>query len=169
MNAEIDKTYFIVLATIGFVAFLVMTLFIFFLPGSIETGRIVAGLITASLAILMYPWQILDALNRKYTLGDKAVVYKAGVLTRYESEVPYTSIKGISIRQGIINRIVGCADIRITSPGIQDPHLISSADINSLCLRSIKNHKEISAFLRGKMEEYSDQLHSTNSATPAAS
>jgi uncharacterized membrane protein YdbT with pleckstrin-like domain len=152
MNVEIDKSYFIVLATIGFVIFFVITLLIFVLPHEVEAGHILIGIITGILGILMYPWQILDAMNRKYILEDKTVIYRSGIITRYEAEIPYTSIKGISTSQGIINRIVGCADIRITSPGIQDPHLISSADTNSLCLRSIKNYKDVSIFLKDKMK-----------------
>lgn len=152
MKAQVDKTYFIILATIGFTVFFIITLLIFILPDRINAFHIVFGIITGILGILMYPWQILDAMNRQYLLEDKVVVYKAGIITRYEAEIPYSSIKAISTKQGIVNRIVGCADIRITSPGIQDPHLISSADMNSICLRSVKNFKEAGQFLKDKMK-----------------
>lgn len=150
-RGEPDKTYAIVLATMGFAFFLTISLLFFLLPEKIRTAHIVLGCITGLLALLMYPWQVLDLLNREYRLEESSLIYRAGVLTRYEAEIPYSSIKGISVKQGILQRIVGCADVRVTAPGIQDPHTISSTDLNSLALRSVRNHGEVSQTLREKM------------------
>lgn len=152
VKGEIDKRYAILLATIGFSFFFVVTLLIFLIPEEIHTGVIVIGTVTGMLAIIMYPWQILDVANREYILEESSVIYKEGILTRYEAEIPYSSIKGISIKRGMLQRLIGCADIRITSPGIKDPHTISSADMNSICLRSVRNFQEFGSLLRRKMK-----------------
>ena len=147
-----DKTYAIVQATIGFILFMAVTLFAFLLPDNVHMGHIVFGSITGVSALLMFPWQILDTRNREYRLEESSLIYKAGIFPRYETEIPYSSIKGVSIKQGPLQRLVGCADVRVTAPGIQDRHIISSADLNSIALRSLKNYEEIGQHLRDKMK-----------------
>ncbi len=141
-------------ATFGFVVLGGITLAVFLAPDEIRVGHYILGSITGVLALVMYPWQILDTKTRKHILTANSVTYRCGVLSRFEVEVPYRSIQAITVRQGILQRLFGCGDVRVSAHGVSGPVTISQQDMNSVCIRSIKDFAEVAGLLRKKMNDH---------------
>ena len=154
------------IATVGLLVFGGITLGILFLPDSLRVGHYIVGSITGILALAMVPWQVLDTRARKHILTAHSVIYRCGVLSRFEVEVPYRSIQAITVRQGLLQRLFGCGDVRVSAQGVSGPVLISQQDLNSVCIRSIKDFAEVADWLRQQMNE-SGSLPSSTPNTPA--
>ncbi len=111
------------------------------------------GIAFAAVAILCWPWQILDTRNRQFVLTGRGLIYRSGVLSSSELEVPYGSMLAVAVRQGPIQRMFGCGDVRISAPGVTNRPLlqVSSADAHSISLKSIPEFREVSALLRERL------------------
>jgi len=140
-------------AAFGFIVLGGVTLVIFLVPEEIKTSHYIGGGITGLLALVMYPWQILDRRARRHILTDSGVTYRCGIISRFEVEVPYRNIQAVSVRQGIIQRVFGCGDVIVAAHGVAGPVTISHYDINSVCIRSIPDFDEVVRILRRKMKE----------------
>jgi uncharacterized membrane protein YdbT with pleckstrin-like domain len=138
-------------ASFGFILFGAITLAVFILPDEIRRWHYIIGGITGALALLMYPWQILDTKTRRLILSQSSVTYRCGILSRFEVEIPYRSIQAVTVCQGIIQRIFGCGDVRVTALGVSGPNIISQRDMNSVCIKSIADFAEVAHILRQKM------------------
>ena len=138
-------------ATFGFLVLGGVTLLIFFTPDEVRIRHSVLGSISGLLTLLMYPWQILDTKTRKHRLTAHSMIYRCGIFSRFEVEVPYRNIQAITVRQGMLQRMFGCGDVRASVHGVYGPVMISQRDINSVCIRSIKDFAEVADLLRQKM------------------
>jgi len=141
-------------ATFGFIALGGITLAVFLASEELRIGHFIFGGITGLLTLAMYPWQLLDTKTRKHILTANSVTYRCGVLSRFEVEVPYRSIQAITVRQGLLQRLFGCGDVRVSAHGVSGPVNITQQDMNSVCIRSIKDFAEVAGLLRKKMNDH---------------
>jgi len=110
-----------------------------------------AGALLGLLASISIPWQILDAKRREHVLTERGLHYRCGVIGRFEVEIPYTAMRGVVVRQGLWQRPLGCADVRIAAPGVSGPVLISSRDYNSVVLRSVPDFAPLVELLKERI------------------
>ena len=143
----------LVVATIAVIVFGCLGTGAMLLPEDAGLFRWIAGGICFALAGAAYPWQILDVASRKHVLTDTSVIYRTGVISTFEIEVPYSKIESVSVRQGPLQRLLGCGDVRIAAPGAGGPLVVTPADYSSVCMRSIPDFEEISSALRMKTRE----------------
>jgi uncharacterized membrane protein YdbT with pleckstrin-like domain len=141
-------------ATLAFIVFGGITLAVLLLPEEIRTGHYIIGGITGVLALVVYPWQILDMKTRRYVLTQNTLKYRCGVLSTFEVELPYRSVQAITVRRGILQRLFGCGDVRVSAHGVAGPVMISQLDMNSVCIKSISDYAEVAQLLREKMTEH---------------
>jgi uncharacterized membrane protein YdbT with pleckstrin-like domain len=147
-----SKAAAVAVAAVGIVVFGGLTALVFSMdPVAMRPVHYVLGTIAACLAGIMLPWQLLDATSRKHTITTDSLIYRCGILSTFEVEIPFTSIQAITVKQGIIQRLFGCGDVRVAAPGVSGPVLISSRDRNTVCLRSIPDYREVSDLLRKRL------------------
>ena len=122
-----------------------------FLPDSRGWFHWGVGGALAFLALISIPWQLADARCRRHMLTEASLRYRSGVVGRFEIEIPYSGMTALTVRQGVFQRLVGCADVRISAPGVASPTLVTSRDLNSVVLRSIPDHEEVAELIRARM------------------
>src|ERR1035437_9497311 len=135
-------------ATVGFVVLGAITLAIFLVPETLNPVNYVLGGITGILTAWMYPWQILDNRTRRHVLTEEGVSYRCGILSRYQIDRPYRNLQAVSVREGSLQRVFGCGDVRVVAQSIQGPVMIASQDLNSICIRSIPDFEEVVQIIR---------------------
>ena len=138
----------IAVATVGFVIFAPLTVVIFLIAEELWIPHYFLAAFTGIIALMAYPRQLLDAARRKHILTTDSLVYRCGIISRYEIEIPYRSIRAVTVRQGIIQRLFGCGDVRVWALGVSGPRVLASVDTNSVCIRSIPDYAEVSTILR---------------------
>jgi uncharacterized membrane protein YdbT with pleckstrin-like domain len=148
-----SKAAAIGVATGVFVVLAGLTVIILLLPDQLRTVQYILGALVGILAVAAYPWQLLDVKRRRHILTSDSLVYRCGIISRYEIEIPYRSMRAVTVRQGIIQRLFRCGDVRVWSVGVSGPTIISSIDKNSLCIRSIPDYAKVSAILREHLTE----------------
>jgi uncharacterized membrane protein YdbT with pleckstrin-like domain len=142
-------------ATIGFVFF--VTFAVGFYVAAIGTNwpRSLAfwifGALFTFFAAVMYPWQIMDRGRRRHVLTETSVIYRSGIVSRFEVEIPYSQVRAVTVTQGIIQRILGCGDVRISAPGVSSPLVVTTADTNSFRIRSIPDFREVAGIIRERL------------------
>lgn len=112
---------------------------------------VVTGVLVALLAAACIPWQLADAVRRRHELTGRGLRYRCGLIGRYETEVPYAAVQGVTVHQGIWQRLFGCADVRVAVAGVTGPVLVSARDYNSIVLRSIPDFEAVARILRERM------------------
>jgi membrane protein YdbS with pleckstrin-like domain len=140
-------------AALAFVLFGALAAVLFLVPDPLKTGHIVLGGIIAALAAIAFPWQVLDARSRRHRLTERSLVYTFGLLSRTEMEIPYTSIQAVIVRQGPLQRLFGCGDVRVGAHGLTPGGIVvlSKADLNTVCIKSIPDHREVGDHLRARL------------------
>jgi uncharacterized membrane protein YdbT with pleckstrin-like domain len=147
-----SKAAAVAVAGVGIVIFGGVTLYIFMKPASsMLLVHYITGTAAACLTGVMLPWQLLDAASRKHIITTDSLIYRAGILSTFEVEIPFSSIQAVTVRQGIIQRIIGCGDVRVAALGVSGPVMVSSRDRNTVCLRSIPDFREVSDLLRERL------------------
>jgi uncharacterized membrane protein YdbT with pleckstrin-like domain len=121
------------------------------LGGSPSVPALVLGAGCAAIAGVAIPWQLLDARSRRHVLTESAIVFRCGVLSRFEVEIPYAHVLAVTVKQGMLQRLFGCGDVRIAAPGVTGPSVVSSRDLGSICVRSIPDFREVGDLLRERM------------------
>jgi uncharacterized membrane protein YdbT with pleckstrin-like domain len=135
----------------GFVAFLLAGAAWLLLENADSVFEIVLGAGCAAVAAVAVPWKVLDARSRRHVLGESALIYRGGVLSRFEVEIPYANISAVMVNQGILQLPFGCGNVRVAAPGVSSPSPISSRDLNSVCVGSIPDWREVGEMLRERM------------------
>lgn len=80
---------------------------------------------------LTLPLAIYEYLRVRYTelgLTNKRVICKTGIISRKSEEMKLGSIETVEIDQGVLGRILGYGDIRVTGRGLSDVLLGRVAD-----------------------------------------
>ena len=73
---------------------------------------ILSGIINV---IALFIWR----KNYAFDFGPDNLYYKVGVISLSEKHMPYSSIQDVTIRQGILDRIFGLADVRVENAAQQ--------------------------------------------------
>ncbi len=60
----------------------------------------------------------------------------------------------VEMRQGILQRLFRCGDVRVSAQSVSAPVTILQQDMNSVCIRSIKDFVEVADLLRQKMNDH---------------
>jgi len=141
----------IVVATIAVIVFGGIGVGAFLLPTDAGLFRWIAGGVCFALAGASLPWQVLDTASRRHTLTDTSLIYRTGIIGRFEIEVPYSKIESVTVRQGPIQRLLGCGDVRVSAPGAGGPLAVSQADYSSVCMRSIPDFEKVAGTLRTRL------------------
>ena len=71
-----------------------------------------------ALVLAIYEWLRLRTLE--YGVTNKRVVFKKGIIGRYTEEMKIGSIETVEIDQGVLGRILGYGDVKVTGRGISD-------------------------------------------------
>ena len=87
-------------------------------------GLLIAFLVCAGLDALWYiPGMVLVVPycnSLKYELHEDEVLVNAGVITRSVKHVPFRAITNLSIRRGVLNRMLGLGSLHIQTAGASD-------------------------------------------------
>lgn len=81
---------------------------------------VVFSILTAGLLapIAIYKWLVLRSLEQGLT--NKRVIVKRGIISRKTEEMKLTSIETVELSQGVLGRIFGFGDVKVTGRGISD-------------------------------------------------
>jgi uncharacterized membrane protein YdbT with pleckstrin-like domain len=71
-----------------------------------------------ALVLAIYEWLRLRTLE--YGVTNKRVVSKKGIIGRQTEEMKIGSIETVEIDQGVLGRILGYGDVKVTGRGISD-------------------------------------------------
>ncbi len=83
------------------------------------------------LLIVTFPFAIYEYLRLRHTeqgVTNKRVVFKTGIISRKSEEMKLGSIETVEIDQGILGRILGYGNVRVTGRGTSDVLFRSVAD-----------------------------------------
>ncbi len=140
-------------ATVGFLLLGLITAAVFVWTESLQLRDYLIGGLSGTLAALVYPWQILDTRGRVHRLTNTSLIYKAGILTRFEIEIPYEHLQSVSVRQGILQRLFGVGDVIVSGLAISAPHsfVVTQRDLNMLRIKSVPDFRELSELLRERL------------------
>lgn len=75
------------------------------------------------LLVVTFPFAIYEYLRLRHTeqgVTNKRVVLKTGIISRRSEEMKISSIETVEIDQGILGRILGYGNVRITGRGTSD-------------------------------------------------
>lgn len=78
-----------------------------------------AGILTlVLLPVAVYLWLSLRAIEQGVT--NKRVIVKRGIISRKTEEMKLNSIETVELNQGVLGRIFGFGDVKVTGRGISD-------------------------------------------------
>jgi uncharacterized membrane protein YdbT with pleckstrin-like domain len=81
---------------------------------------IVLILPTFGIALLLAIYEWLRLRTLEYGVTNKRVILKKGIIGRYTEEMKIGSIETVEIDQGVLGRILGYGDVKVTGRGISD-------------------------------------------------
>lgn len=83
------------------------------------------------LLVVTFPFAIYEYLRLRHTeqgVTNKRVVFKTGIISRRSEEMKLGSIETVEIDQGILGRILGYGNVKVTGRGTSDVLFRSVAD-----------------------------------------
>jgi uncharacterized membrane protein YdbT with pleckstrin-like domain len=81
---------------------------------------IVLVLPTFGIALLLAIYEWLRLRTLEYGVTNKRVILKKGIIGRYTEEMKIGSIETVEIDQGVLGRMLGYGDVKVTGRGISD-------------------------------------------------
>ena len=81
---------------------------------------IVLILPTFGIALLLAIYEWLRLRTLEFGVTNKRVILKKGIIGRYTEEMKIGSIETVEIDQGVLGRILGYGDVKVTGRGISD-------------------------------------------------
>ncbi|UOG91784.1 MAG: PH domain-containing protein [Candidatus Thiothrix sulfatifontis] len=72
------------------------------------------------LFLILAGYFALVNINEERGMTDKRVITKQGIISRNTGELRLNAIETVTIRQGIIGRILGFGQVRVTGRGLSD-------------------------------------------------
>jgi uncharacterized membrane protein YdbT with pleckstrin-like domain len=81
---------------------------------------IVLILPTFGIALLLAIYEWLRLRTLEYGVTNKRVIFKKGIIGRQTEEMKIGSIETVEIDQGVLGRILGYGDVKVTGRGISD-------------------------------------------------
>ena len=81
---------------------------------------IILAIPTIGITLLFALWEWLKLRSIEQGVTNKRVILKRGIISRKTEEMKITSIETVEIIQGVMGRIFGYGDVKITGRGISD-------------------------------------------------
>jgi uncharacterized membrane protein YdbT with pleckstrin-like domain len=75
---------------------------------------------TIGITLLFALWEWLKLRSIEQGVTNKRIILKRGIISRKTEEMKITSIETVEIIQGVMGRIFGYGDIKVTGRGISD-------------------------------------------------
>ena len=76
------------------------------------------GLVSFGLTWLIALYEYLKLRFLEQGVTNKRVIYKRGIVSRKTEEMKLGSIETVEISQGVIGRLFGCGEIKVTGKGL---------------------------------------------------
>jgi uncharacterized membrane protein YdbT with pleckstrin-like domain len=81
---------------------------------------IILALPTLGLTLILAGYEFVRLRCIEQGLTNKRVVFKKGIISRSTEEMKLKSVETVEIEQGVLGRIFGYGDVKITGRGISD-------------------------------------------------
>ena len=81
---------------------------------------IILAIPTFGITLLLALWEWLKLRNIEQGVTNKRVILKRGIISRKSEEMKISSIETVEIIQGVMGRIFGYGDVKVTGRGISD-------------------------------------------------
>jgi uncharacterized membrane protein YdbT with pleckstrin-like domain len=81
---------------------------------------IILAIPTLGITLILALWEWLKLRSIEQGVTNKRVILKRGIISRKTEEMKITSIETVEIIQGVMGRIFGYGDIKVTGRGISD-------------------------------------------------
>lgn len=75
---------------------------------------------TLGITLLLVLWEWLKLRSIEQGVTTKRVIYKKGIISRQSEEMKISSIETVEIEQGIMGRLFGFGNVKISGRGISD-------------------------------------------------
>ena len=79
-----------------------------------DTSRLVVWAVVAVLALWLVLWPFLTWLTSSYTVTNRRLITRHGVITRRGHDIPLSRISDVAYELGIIDRMLGCGTLVIS-------------------------------------------------------
>ncbi len=79
--------------------------------------RIAALVIWFVIVMRWEVWPFLNWFNSTYTLTNRRIIIRTGVISRYGRDMPLSRINDVHFEHGIIDRMLGCGTLVVESAG----------------------------------------------------
>jgi len=89
---------------------------------------IVLAIPTVGITLLLALWEWLKLRNIEQGVTNKRVILKRGIISRKTEEMKVSSIETVEIIQGVMGRIFGYGNIKVTGRGLSDVIFIKIND-----------------------------------------
>lgn len=85
------------------------------------------------IGFITLPIRILRYFNARLVLKEKVISLEGGVINKGEIEIPYSKINSVSVKQGLLGKMLDYGDISITTgndisgipfSGVKSPHKV---------------------------------------------
>jgi uncharacterized membrane protein YdbT with pleckstrin-like domain len=81
---------------------------------------IILAIPTLGITLILALWEWLKLRSIEQGVTNKRVIFKQGIISRKTEEMKITSIETVEIIQGIMGRLFGYGDIKVTGRGMSD-------------------------------------------------
>ena len=84
---------------------------------------------------------LLEYLNSSLTVTDKMLIIKRGIFSTASTEVPYTKINSINVRESLLGKMLGYGDLIVSTGN----------DISGVVFQRIQSPQEAKKAIQSKM------------------
>lgn len=88
------------------------------------TARLVAWLLVLLLVLWRVLWPFLDWLTSSYTITDRRLITRNGIITRRGHDIPLGRISDVAYELDLIDRVLGCGTLVISDASTHGQVLI---------------------------------------------
>ena len=99
-----------------FLALIVMLAVSVFVDKAIDNGTVSLGVWVVVLAVILWlsVWPFLNWLVASYTVTNRRLITRYGVITRRGHDIPLTRISDVAYEKDLIDRLLGCGTLVIS-------------------------------------------------------
>jgi uncharacterized membrane protein YdbT with pleckstrin-like domain len=88
------------------------------------TARLVAWLLVLVLVLWRVLWPLLDWMTSSYTITDRRLITRNGIITRRGHDIPLGRISDVAYELDLIDRVLGCGTLVISDASTHGQVLI---------------------------------------------
>lgn len=78
------------------------------------TARLVVWVVALIVVLVFTVWPVLNWLSATYTVTDRRLFTRSGVLTRRGHDIPLNRISDVSSERDLLDRMLGCGTLMIS-------------------------------------------------------